>query len=154
MLLDACNAPSGILDERASLSLAHFSGHSRYAPGRADCLFRESEFAGIRGVSATIPKFVSDQKKARRYFVSGTVQGVGYRFFVQRVAEKLDIDGYARNLFDGRVEVLAIGSTTQLDQLKSELERGPRFSSVSGVQEEDAQPSREYEKGFVIEPTA
>jgi acylphosphatase len=153
MLLDAWNAPNGILDERTSLSLAHFSGHSRYAPGRADCLFRESEFAGIRGVSATIPKFVSDQKKARRYFVSGTVQGVGYRFFVQRVAEKLDIGGYARNLFDGRVEVLAIGSTAQLDQLKSELERGPRPSSVSGVQEEEAQTSREYEKRFVIEPT-
>jgi acylphosphatase len=153
MLLDAWNAPNGILDERTSLSLAHFSGHSRYAPGRADCLFRESEFAGIRGVSATIPKFVSDQKKARRYFVSGTVQGVGYRFFVQRVAEKLDIGGYARNLFDGRVEVLAIGSTAQLDQLKSELERGPRSSSVSGVQEEEAQTSREYEKRFVIEPT-
>jgi acylphosphatase len=154
MLLDAWNAPNGILEERASLSLAHFSGHSRYAPGRADCLFRKSEFAGIRGVSATIPKFVSDQKKARRYFVSGIVQGVGYRFFVQRVAEKLDIGGYARNLFDGRVEVFAVGSTAQLDQLKSELERGPRFSSVSGVQEEEAQPSREYEKSFVIEPTA
>lgn len=116
--------------------------------------FCEVEFAGSRGVSATISKFVSDQKKARRYFVSGTVQGVGYRFFVQRVAEKLEIGGYARNLFDGRVEVLAIGSTAQLDQLKSELERGPTFSSVSGVQEEEAQPSREYEKRFVIEPTA
>ena len=73
---------------------------------------------------------------------------------MQRVAEKLEIGGYARNLSDGRVEVLAIGSTAQLDQLKSELERGPRFSSVANVQEEEAQPSREFEKRFVIEPTA
>ena len=92
--------------------------------------FCEAEFAGSRGVSATIPKFVSDQKKARRYFVSGIVQGVGYRFFVQRVAEKLDIGGYARNLFDGRVEVFAVGSTAQLDQLKSELKTWSKVHEI------------------------
>lgn len=106
------------------------------------------------GGSATISKFVSDTKQARRYFVSGTVQGVGYRFFAQRVAEKLGIGGYARNLFDGRVEVLAIGSAAQLDEMKSALERGPRFSGVSGVREEEAQPSPLHENGFVIEPDA
>jgi len=82
------------------------------------------------------------------------VQGVGFRFFVQREAEKLHIGGYARNLFDGRVEVLAIGSAAQLDKLKSALERGPRFSSVSEVREEEAQDSPRYEKRFVIEPDA
>ena len=101
----------------------------------------EWEFGIIRGLSATISKFVSDEKQTRRYFVSGTVQGVGFRFFVQRVAEKLEIVGYARNLFDGRVEVLAAGSPAQLDELKSALERGPRFSSVSEVREEEAQDS-------------
>ena len=108
----------------------------------------------MQAVSATISKFVSDEKQTRRYFVSGTVQGVGFRFFVQRVAEKLDIGGYARNLFDGRVEVLATGSAAQLDKLKSALERGPRFSSVSEVREEEAQPPARYEKRFVIEPNA
>lgn len=79
---------------------------------------------------------------------------MGYRLFAQREAEKLGVDGYARNLFDGKVEVLATGSAEQLEQLKRSLERGPRFSSVSGVQEEEARPSPRYAKGFVIEPDA
>ena len=82
------------------------------------------------------------------------MQGVGFRFFVQREAAKLHLSGYARNLFDGRVEVLAVGSAAQLDEMKRALERGPRFSNVSGVQEEQAQPSPLREKGFAIEPDA
>ncbi|MGB9466184.1 MAG: acylphosphatase [Candidatus Acidiferrum sp.] len=97
---------------------------------------------------------MDDEKQTRRYFVSGIVQGVGYRFFAQRTAEKLSIGGYARNLVDGRVEVLAIGSPAQLDEMKSALERGPRFSSVSGVEEEVAQPSLQFENGFTIVPDA
>jgi acylphosphatase len=97
---------------------------------------------------------VGDEKQTRRYFVSGIVQGVGFRFFVQREAEKLRVGGYARNLFDGRVEVLAIGTPAQLDGLKRAIERGPRFSRVSGVREEAAQPDTRYEKEFVIEPDA
>ena len=111
-------------------------------------------FCRIRGVSATIPKFVGDDKQTRRYLVSGIVQGVGFRFFVQREAEKLRVGGYTRNLFDGRVEVLAIGSPEQLEAMKRALERGPRFSSVSGVREEEAQHSPQYAKEFVIEPDA
>jgi acylphosphatase len=82
------------------------------------------------------------------------VQGVGFRFFVQHVAEKLQIGGYARNLFDGRVEVLAVGSAKQHAELKAALQRGPRFSRVSGVREEEAPRTPEYERGFVIEPDA
>jgi len=48
-------------------------------------------------VSATIRKFVSDATQARRYFVSGIVQGVGFRFYAQRAAEKLHLSGYVRN---------------------------------------------------------
>lgn len=105
-------------------------------------------------VSATILEFVSDQKQAKRYFVSGIVQGVGFRFFVQRVADKLKIGGYARNLFDGRVEVFAVGTPAQLAELKSALERGPRFANVTVVREEDAQRVPLHEKSFVIEPDA
>ncbi len=108
----------------------------------------------MRRVSATIPKFVGDEKQTRRFFVSGIVQGVGFRFFAQREAEKLHLGGYARNLRDGRVEVLAIGSPAQLEAIKRALERGPRFSSVSGVREEEARPDPHYEKDFVIEQDA
>ena len=47
---------------------------------------------------------------ARRYFISGIVQGVGFRYFAQDEAERLHLSGYVRNLRDGRVEVYAIGS--------------------------------------------
>jgi acylphosphatase len=97
---------------------------------------------------------VRDEKQTRRYFVSGRVQGVGFRFFVQREAARLHVSGYARNLLDGRVEVLAVGSAAQLDEMKRALERGPRFSSVSGVQEEHAEPNPLHEDGFAIEPDA
>ncbi|MGH9743549.1 MAG: acylphosphatase [Candidatus Acidiferrum sp.] len=109
---------------------------------------------GKREVSATISEFVGDEKQTRRYFVSGTVQGVGFRFFVQRAAEKLAIGGYARNLFDGRVEVLAVGTAAQLEELKKALEHGPRFANVSGVREVETQPNSHYESSFVIEPDA
>ena len=52
---------------------------------------------------------------AKRFYVSGAVQGVGFRFFVEDVAAKLGIAGYVKNLFDGRVEVYAIGSADQLE---------------------------------------
>lgn len=105
----------------------------------------------IGGASATISKFVSDEKQARKYFVSGMVQGVGFRMFVQREANKLGIGGYTRNLFDGRVEVFATGTASQLTALKAALERGPRLSMVSGVREEEAHPDSQYNSHFVIE---
>lgn len=93
------------------------------------------------------------EKQARRYFVSGNVQGVGFRLFVLRVAEKLEISGYARNLFDGRVEVLAIGSDSRLSELKAALERGPRFATVAKVLEEPA-GTEGHRNGFTIEQDA
>jgi acylphosphatase len=92
------------------------------------------------------------EKQTKRYFVSGMVQGVGFRVFVAREAGKLGITGYARNLFDGRVEVLAHGTPAQLAELKAALERGPRLSSVSGVHEEEAQMDASHQHGFVIGP--
>jgi acylphosphatase len=94
-----------------------------------------------------------EERQTKRYFVSGMVQGVGFRMFVAREADKLGISGYTRNLFDGRVEVLAHGTAAQLEQLKAALKRGPRLSSVSGVHEEEAPMDAPYQDGFVIEPS-
>ena len=88
---------------------------------------------------------------ARRFYVSGAVQGVGYRFFAERVAARLGIAGYVKNLFDGRVEVYAVGSEFQLDTLKSELQRGPRMASVDQVVENEALVLPEFLRGFSIE---
>ena len=76
--------------------------------------------------------------QARRYFVRGRVQGVGYRWFVQDNATNLKMSGYARNLDDGRVEVYAIGTPEQLNELCGLLWRGPRMSDVRAVDEQHA----------------
>jgi acylphosphatase len=137
------------------LSLAQFAGGVLCAAGCCGtALLPNRSLSRMQEPSATIPKFVGDEKQTRRYFVSGIVQGVGFRFFVQREAEKLRVAGYTRNLFDGRVEVLAVGSSAQLAAMRTALERGPRFSSVSSVREEEAQLSPQYEKEFVIEQDA
>lgn len=93
---------------------------------------------------------MSEPKQARRYFVSGIVQGVGFRYFAQRAAERLHVSGYAKNLPDGRVEVYAIGTAEHLAKLRSALERGPWGASVSEVKEEDAAIDSNNANGFVI----
>ncbi len=89
--------------------------------------------------------------QAKRFYVSGMVQGVGFRFFAQRAAERLGLAGYVKNLRDGRVEVYAIGQGQQLRALRTELERGPRAASISGVAEEDAEVLPRYAGQFSIE---
>jgi len=88
---------------------------------------------------------------AKRFYVSGAVQGVGFRFFAERAAAQLGVAGYVKNLFDGRVEVYAIGSVAQLNELKSELRRGPRMASVDQVAENDAEILPEFSHAFSIE---
>jgi acylphosphatase len=86
---------------------------------------------------------------ARIYLVRGRVQGVGYRDFAQRTAAALGLTGYARNLDDGRVEVYAAGPPDKLSGLSAALRKGPRFSDVRGVEEQEAAP-RHY-SDFQIE---
>ena len=88
-------------------------------------------------------------KKARLFLVKGRVQGVGYRFFVEREAYDLGLQGYVRNLADGRVEVYATGSEAALEELRKQLQEGPRASRVDSVEEQDA-PFRKY-RSFSIE---
>ncbi len=88
---------------------------------------------------------------AKRFFVSGRVQGVGFRFFAEQTAANLGVGGYVRNLFDGRVEVYAIGSGEQMDALKGALRRGPRMAAVDQVEERDEEILWEYANAFSIE---
>jgi len=75
---------------------------------------------------------------ARRYFVRGRVQGVGYRYFVQRAATRLGLTGYVRNLEDGRVEVHAEGDNRALSDLAGLLSKGPPGALVHSVNEEES----------------
>jgi acylphosphatase len=71
---------------------------------------------------------------AYRFFVHGRVQGVGYRYFAMRQAEALGISGFARNLEDGRVEVVGEGSEESLATLEERLREGPSFGRVEHVE--------------------
>jgi acylphosphatase len=86
---------------------------------------------------------------ARRYVVRGRVQGVGFRWFVQREAQTLGISGWVRNNIDGNVEVIAVGSEQQLAVLAAKLKSGPRAARVDAVDESPA--SAENISGFRIE---
>jgi len=86
----------------------------------------------------------------RRYVISGRVQGVGYRVFAQRTARDLGIRGWARNLEDGRVEVVGMGSHHQLDSLEGELRLGPPAAEVRHVAVEDETNASVKIEGFHI----
>lgn len=65
-----------------------------------------------------------------RVFAGGRVQGVAYRFFVEKYAGRMGITGWARNLPDGRVEVLAEGSGENIEAFLERLREGPRLARV------------------------
>ncbi|MGD0694307.1 MAG: acylphosphatase [Terriglobia bacterium] len=89
-------------------------------------------------------------KIARTYVISGRVQGVGFRYFAERVANQLGIHGYVKNLYTGSVEVYAIGDENSLEQFKRHLAEGPRSARVSGIDESEETVSEEYSR-FEIE---
>ena len=89
-------------------------------------------------------------KIARRFFISGDVQGVGFRFFAQRVAARHQVVGFVKNLDDGRVEALAEGPAQSVDAFKDELVTGPRYSSVNHFEEIMVEPTGTY-SSFRIE---
>ena len=76
--------------------------------------------------------------QARRFLVRGRVQGVGFRWFVEREAHILGIAGWVRNNADGTVEVMAQGTREQLSGLRSRLRQGPRAARVDDVHELEA----------------
>ena len=78
--------------------------------------------------------------QARRFVVRGRVQGVGFRWFVEREAHILGIAGWVRNNHDGSVEVLAQGTRDQLSGLHSRLREGPRAARVDNVEVSEPQP--------------
>jgi len=85
--------------------------------------------------------------------VSGRVQGVGFRNYVEHLADKLGLSGYVRNRRDGSVEVYAMGNGEQLNKLSFALEKGPMLSHVTDVREEPDRPDEQYRDNFIIELT-
>lgn len=87
--------------------------------------------------------------KTFHYVISGRVQGVCFRHYTVREAERLAIAGTVRNLDDGRVEVFAQGSEPQIAQFESFLHTGPRSAEVERVIKEVIDDQMEY-RGFDI----
>ena len=70
-------------------------------------------------------------------YVSGRVQGVGFRYFVKKHAEALAVVGYVKNLPDGRVEFLLQGNKAAILTLLENIRTGPSYSQVTGVTAEE-----------------
>jgi len=83
-------------------------------------------------------------KIARRFFISGEVQGVGFRYFAQRSSARHQVRGYVRNLPDGRVEVWAEGSAKSVNEFRMDLAAGPAYSNVTHVEEIVVEPTGRY----------
>lgn len=86
------------------------------------------------------------------FLIQGRVQGVGFRWFVQREASEIGLRGWVRNTEDGDVEVVSAGDAEDLAELRASLKRGPRGSRVDRVIEHPLQDSEARDLGpFRIE---
>ena len=87
---------------------------------------------------------------ARKFFIKGEVQGVGYRFFAQRAAARHQVVGYVRNCPDGTVEALVEGPAVNVEAFKNDLATGPQWAVVDQLEEINLDPSGTY-SAFRIE---
>jgi acylphosphatase len=90
------------------------------------------------------------QTVARKFLISGEVQGVGYRFFAQRAAARHQVVGYVKNRPDGTVEAFAEGPAGNVELFKHDLVTGPQWSVVEQVEEINLEPTGQY-SAFRIE---
>lgn len=83
-------------------------------------------------------------KVARKFTISGMVQGVGFRFFTQRSAARHQVLGYVKNLKNGSVEAYAEGSAETVEAFKQDLTAGPTYSKVQEIEEIVLEPTGLY----------
>ncbi len=88
--------------------------------------------------------------RAYRWAISGRVQGVGFRWFVLRAAQRLGVRGWARNLWDGGVEVMGQGTLSMLHDFDEELRKGPLLSNVENVEKAEVTSEVSAFKSFEI----
>ena len=86
---------------------------------------------------------------ARRFVVSGRVQGVGFRWFTQAAARREGLTGYVTNLDDGRVETVAEGEAESVERFERSLRQGPSGARVERVMVDDLDPHQGHD-GFQI----
>jgi acylphosphatase len=104
-------------------------------------------------IATNVPPVSTKTQKRIHVFISGKVQGVGFRAFVSREVNtfKLNVTGWVRNLPDGRVELVAEGPSADLGRLMTEVAKGPAASRVDAIEQKEAAYTGEF-KRFAIEP--
>jgi acylphosphatase len=91
--------------------------------------------------------------EAVQLLVTGIVQGVGFRYWTERSARQLGLTGWVRNLYDGRVEILAEGEKAALDELERKAKTGPPGAEVESIERRERQPLGQWAR-FAILPDA
>ena len=86
---------------------------------------------------------------AHRFLIRGRVQGVGFRFFAEDVANREGVTGFVRNLGDGSVEAVVEGDREAVERFEMAVRRGPRGARVDQVEVEAVPPSGRH-RGFLI----
>ena len=86
---------------------------------------------------------------ARRYIISGRVQGVGFRYFTQAVAARCGVHGWVRNLPDGQLEISAEGEADALETFEGDVRHGPRGARIEAIEVDSASPDGRN-TGFTI----
>jgi acylphosphatase len=86
---------------------------------------------------------------ARRYVISGRVQGVGFRYFAESAAAREGLNGSVRNLPDGRVEAIAEGEAESIERFERAIRHGPPGARVDHVDVDDTVPSGR-DTGFTV----
>ncbi len=89
-------------------------------------------------------------KKRVHIFVSGRVQGVFYRDFTRKQAKRLNITGWVRNLWDGRVEVVAEGEEEDIKKLIEELKKGPPAARVENIEIKEEETTGEFDDFEIV----
>lgn len=86
-----------------------------------------------------------DNKRVHVY-ISGRVQGVGFRNFTRKTAKKLGVTGWVKNLSDGRVETVLSGKQEKVNEMLGYLEKGPSLARVDDIQYEEEKYKDEFSK--------
>jgi acylphosphatase len=88
-------------------------------------------------------------KVARRYLITGRVQGVGFRWFAHDAAAREGVHGWVRNLADGTVEAVLEGDRDAVARVEAHLQRGPSSARIEQIEVEDLEPAARV-TGFSI----
>ena len=130
------------------VALNHLDGSALFQnplPEAAENLYEKND-ALLPPLGTPVQVTIEVNQKMQFYvLISGKVQGVGFRNFTQRNAKQLGINGYAKNLANGKVEVVAEGDKAQLDALVALLRRGPRYARVDSLEIDERPFTGEYQ---------